>query len=197
MLFFYFDGAYDGYTDAGLVRSDRPRTRPGAQTVFVPDGIRCAPRPAEDGVTVYPKALFDGIPILTVPNCDHQVVATAFLPPGQDEATVFDLPLADLDFEEALEQRHPEPLHQVGGYAATQQGPAEADVAMAVMRELESFDWHQAAREQRAWQLLLQVDSDPGLDMMWGDSGRLYWLARAEGLARHDLPELRFTWQSC
>jgi uncharacterized protein YwqG len=36
------------------------------------------------------------------------------------------------------------------------------------------------------WQLLLQLDSDDNLDLMWGDSGMLYFWIRKQDLERHD-----------
>jgi len=36
------------------------------------------------------------------------------------------------------------------------------------------------------WELLLQVDSDPSLGMMWGDAGRIYYWIRHEDLVVGD-----------
>jgi uncharacterized protein YwqG len=43
--------------------------------------------------------------------------------------------------------------------------------------------------------LVFQVDSDN--DIMWGDAGTPYWLARPEDLARGDLTNIRFVMQCC
>ena len=49
--------------------------------------------------------------------------------------------------------------------------------------------------EARRWELLLQVDTDDELGMMWGDVGVLYWMARPDDLATGDLSKISFTWQ--
>jgi hypothetical protein len=38
-------------------------------------------------------------------------------------------------------------------------------------------------------------ESDADLNMMWGDCGVLYWMARPEDLVRGDLTRTSFTWQ--
>ncbi len=40
--------------------------------------------------------------------------------------------------------------------------------------------------------LLLQVDSEEGLGMMWGDVGRLYWWMDREALLRRDFSHVKF-----
>ena len=58
-----------------------------------------------------------------------------------------------------------------------------------------SRDGQDAVTEAARWELLPQVESDDSLDMMWGDCGDLYCLARPEDLAQEDLSKIRFTWQ--
>ena len=42
--------------------------------------------------------------------------------------------------------------------------------------------WEKACREPTGWRLLLQVDSDDEMEMMWGDCGMLYYCIRDEDL---------------
>ncbi|MBT9254707.1 DUF1963 domain-containing protein [Phycicoccus sp. MAQZ13P-2] len=51
--------------------------------------------------------------------------------------------------------------------------------------------------EADRWDLFFRVDSDDDLDMMWGDVGTLYWLARTGDPASDDPTAISFTWQCC
>jgi uncharacterized protein YwqG len=53
----------------------------------------------------------------------------------------------------------------------------------------EPFDWNDPGVRAAAtgWQLLLQVASDDAADMMWGDVGQLYYLARSPSAPEHAL----------
>jgi uncharacterized protein YwqG len=106
-----------------------------------------------------------------------------------------DHPVNADDFLEALHERHTGPVHQVGGYAEPVQGPVEHEVADAALNNMVPYGDPRLDAEARRWELLLQVDSDDDLDMMWGDVGTLYWMARPEDLANNDLANISFTWQ--
>jgi hypothetical protein len=75
------------------------------------------------------------------------------------------------------------PVHQLGGLAHPVQGDVLTEVAAYAQNQ-------QPGREQRAraaqlaadWQLLLQVDTDALLDVMWGDAGTIYFVLRREDL---------------
>jgi hypothetical protein len=45
--------------------------------------------------------------------------------------------------------------------------------------------WDEVKHETEQWQLLLQLDSDDTLDVIYGDARRLYWAMRATDPARH------------
>lgn len=49
--------------------------------------------------------------------------------------------------------------------------------------------------EENPWVLLFQVDSYD--DVLWGDVGTLYWLARTDDLAHGDLSNTQFVMQCC
>jgi uncharacterized protein YwqG len=81
------------------------------------------------------------------------------------------------------------PLHRVGGNANEIQGP------MGLEAELVSNGIYCGDREgleegrkrgldagAADWRLLLQVDSEERLGMMWGDAGRIYFLIRKDDL---------------
>jgi uncharacterized protein YwqG len=46
--------------------------------------------------------------------------------------------------------------------------------------KLSNIEQHR--RNSSQWQLLLQVESNEDIGMMWGDSGRLYWWIKSEDL---------------
>jgi len=77
------------------------------------------------------------------------------------------------------------PLHQVGGYAWPVQGDVEYEIAGP------------DAGQPRDWIPLAQFDSDDAADMMWGDTGMLYWLIRPDDLAARRFDRAAFTWQCC
>src|SRR5258706_14786932 len=96
---------------------------------------------------------------------------------------------------EALGELEIGPVHQVGGYAHPIQGPVEYEVALATLggkiaRKDPTFE-----QEARAWKLLVQIDSDEGAKMMWGDVGMLYWMMRPRDLVTRAFDAASFTWQ--
>lgn len=86
-----------------------------------------------------------------------------------------------------------EPLHQMGGYPdPVQNDDMELECQLASNgvycggdREV---DPRAAGLEGGAgdWQLLLQIDTDEDVDMMWGDAGMLYFWIRTEDLKKRD-----------
>lgn len=46
------------------------------------------------------------------------------------------------------------------------------------------------------WQLVLQIDSDNVLDLMWGDVGTLFWMARRSDIAAGRWDQCMFNFQS-
>jgi uncharacterized protein YwqG len=80
-------------------------------------------------------------------------------------------------------------VHRMLGYAQDIAGDFRLDCEIA-SRDLElsdDFDFCSAegeklAAESEKWLLLLQLDSDPLAQMMWVDSGRLYFAIREEDL---------------
>lgn len=61
------------------------------------------------------------------------------------------------------------------------------------------MSWEDPRLEEEAgrWVLLAQFDSDEDADMMWGDSGALYWLIRPDDLAAGRFEKALFAWQCC
>jgi uncharacterized protein YwqG len=192
LLFFYFDGQYDNYQ--ATVGYWDPDTLAGARTMYVGPGECASPRASPDGIEPYDRVNLAAEPMVTFPALEHLDLQAAFKAPGEDLRAFLDHPVNDAAFVEALDGRAAGPRHQIGGYAYPVQGPVEREAAVAALGSRDSHDPRIAA-EQRRWTLLGQVDTDDRADMMWGDCGTLYWLARHEDLSCGQFTDTSFTWQ--
>lgn len=143
-------------------------------TIWVPHGVECDEVQAPEDAYTFGERLFAGTPVVTSEG---------------DGRAALDPELAD-----AIDELVPGPRHRIGGYPYAVQGPVEVEIAEIAMRTRADAA-ASVEDEAKRWELLLQVDSDDDLDMMWGDVGVLYWLARAgtEVVAE----DVLFTWQCC
>lgn len=199
LAFFVLDDPddYGGFADAAHLDSFRV-------LYLSADGLPVA---APAGTQTYAERELTGRPILTAPDAYHPVLPGAFgLDVDADYLAWLDHPVNSADFIDAVERlRGHSPRHQVGGWASAVQGPVELEAARDEVRRRRSADSDLTGPrrpghvmipgETDQWVLVFQVDSDN--DIMWGDAGTLYWLARPEDLARGDLTNIRFVMQCC
>lgn len=192
-LLFYFDGSYDNFE--GIVGTWDSASLVGQRLLHLSDdSSACVAMDAPQGVPVFSEHRFAARPMLTFPNWEHHALRSAFMEPGQDERSFMDHPVNADAFADSLFELHRRyPMHQIGGWASPDQGPVENEVAGAALDLGNDWNDPRRAREAERWTLLIQVDSDN--DMMWGDAGKLYWLARHDDLERGDLGHVSFTWQ--
>jgi uncharacterized protein YwqG len=191
LLFFYRDGAYDD--DPVTVGTWDAATLEGARALHVDDG---SPREAPEGTTTYPEQRYAGRSVVTAPDWQHPDLEAAFTSPGQDAASLMEHPVTAEAFAEELRSRHHGPGHQVGGYADPVQGPVEQEVALAALANQVRHGDPRLDEEALRWELLLQVDTDDDLEMMWGDIGTLYWMTRGDQpWSAASAAEVLFTWQ--
>lgn len=83
------------------------------------------------------------------------------------------------------------PAHKVSGWTNNIQGPMEGECALVTSGIYcggpEGYASEEAKRflsEPNDWILLLQIDSDDGAGMMWGDAGMLYLWIKTSDLIR-------------
>lgn len=81
--------------------------------------------------------------------------------------------------------------HRIGGYPSEIQDEQMGVACELIRRGLPpAHDGTEITpailRASRAWQLLLQIDSDPALKMNWGDGGRLYVFVREQDATAGD-----------
>lgn len=195
LLAFYFDGSYDDFN--GLVGTWDRESLAGARLLHV-DELRadCTVVETPPGVLEFKPQDLTGRPITTYPNWEHQALRREFGADGQEHREWMSHPVNVEPFLEPLWQLHAgEPRHQIGGWADPEQGPVEFEVAQEALDEPFEYGDARHTAEALAWSLVLQMDSDDAREMMWGDVGALYWLARPNGRDVDDLSTLSFTWQ--
>lgn len=116
----------------------------------------------------------------------------AHLPPTYEDEVISSLKLTDIEETNLMEWRTSllgeGPLHLMGGYPDNIQTPQMALQCQMVTEGLYCGDStydnnpqnEELSRKAKDWQLLLQMDSDEDLGVMWGDGGSLYFWIRAE-----------------
>ncbi len=198
LLFFYFDGQVDNHE--ALVMCDDPQSQAGARVIYVPAGAKAVERAMPEGLSAYPLVPLTAHVEASVPSEEEPVLAAAFLAEGQDPEELYDHPVFDEDFLEAVFDAWPGPRHRIGGFADPVQGPVQQEAAMAWLGQ--DADWdgtgpgdQRVRAEADRLLLLAQFDSDDDADMAWGDGGCLYWLIRPEDLAARRFENALLTWQ--
>lgn len=188
LLFFFFDGQLDD--GEALVFYDDPESMAGARVLYVPAGVAVEERPSPEGITPYPRLAISASTLATTQHRKKELAREFLLAGGASEA---EASAGADEFERIAKLAAKAPWHQIGGFASPVQGPVELEVAKAVL----GVPWGDPQLEVEAtrWVLLAQVDSQG--DMMWGDSGALYWLIRPDDLAARRFDRAMFTWQCC
>lgn len=110
------------------------------------------------------------------------------------------------DYRDLMEEYEGDsPRHQIGGYPSPIQDDTMEDICQLVSAGFDFTDSESTAdsrvgekkNELNDWKLLLQVDSDDDLEMMWGDSGRLYSWIRERDAEAGDFSKVWMQIQSC
>jgi len=193
LAFFYFDGQYD---DAqSLVIFEEPETLKGSRVLYIPGDASAIPRPCPAGIEAYPRADLSAEMVATYPNFEHPALIEAFRLPGEDLRSFLAHPVNDDTFMETLGELDIGPVHQVGGYAHPVEGPVEYEVALATLGGRIARKHPTLEQEARKWKLLVQIDSDERVKMMWGDVGMLYWMMQPRDLMARAFEAASFTWQ--
>lgn len=187
---FDHDGLSDGIT--GLYQDELL----GARVLHVPADQPVIARSSPAGVQSLPSA--DLLPMLSVtwPDLDADLTDDEY--DASDEA--------DQALEQLLRRSAPEGWnvagrHQLGGHARFIQHPMEQEVVQAaydVYSRTGGFDhlrWEQVKDEASHWRLLLQIDSDDSLGLMFGDVGTVYWASPTQDIAGHNFTSARFNFQ--
>ena len=159
-----------------------PRDRAGWAVIHVPDSSIVRGSASE------PEGLRDAGKI----RRQSLGFQAASLPPSWDQDKLAELRLSDEEQDALIELRSSiygdSPSHQIGGYPDPIQSPEMALECQLASHGLycgdATSDGDPRAEGLKAgagdWRLLLQVDSDNDLDLMWGDAGMIYFWVRAQ-----------------
>ena len=186
LLSFFCDFAFDGLNGIqGLMPWEQPGCRivHSSQTGLVR---------RKSQATTWPSGSLAPFPIWT-------------RPPGLEGV---DLPDTEFDGLDAFDQAYEASIagtstsgrHQFGGYAQFIQHPVEQEVVQALYVNDDNgrFDrerWEAAKVRVPEWRVVLQIDSDNSLDVMWGDVGILSWAARQLDIDEDNWTNAMFNFQ--
>jgi uncharacterized protein YwqG len=146
-------------------------------------GVKSRPYPKDIKVR-YEVRMLEAKPVVTYPPWENEKVKALGLP-GDDDDLYCDYIDSVFDGK---------PRHQVGGYPSPVQSgdmDLECELASNGLYCGDESGYNDArakalAANRTDWILLLQIDTDDGAAMMWGDCGRLYFWIRKQDLAARD-----------
>jgi len=187
-LYFFYEGGQEAW-------GFRPEDRGSAQVIYSLDSLqehplRALPKEIPDEMRFRGVRLDPEVVDLSVPDLEDQVLEPLHLSVEERDR--------HLKFLQDWGAGKPFTSHRVGGYPEPLQGDPKLE-AQLVFHDLYCGDPSGFRRGKELglwpgatdWQLLLQVDSDEKVEMMWGDVGRLYFLLRKQDLA---LCQFERTW---
>ncbi len=172
-----------------------PMDRDGSATVYVP-----GPEVPDRSSFASPPAPLRADEILPK---RYLAFHLSKLPPARETPELMAVGLTDAEMDFFMEQRASiygqHPHHQIGGFADPVQNPEMDEECQLVTNGLyvgddTGYNDPRAAKLKegaRDWSLLLQMDTDDDLNIMWGDAGMIYFWVR-----RDDARKLKFdnTW---
>jgi uncharacterized protein YwqG len=172
LLSFFCDYSFDGL--AGIMGL-MPWEQLGSRVLYNPPGTNLVRRPGR--LEPLPSGTLSPIPVWTWPQSPPEGV---------------DMPDSEFDALDGVDRAYQASIgpagsrsgnHQVGGHARYIQHPVEEEVVQALHvnddhGQFSRERWESAKHLVPEWRVVLQIDSDPGLNLMWGDAGMLYWAAR-------------------
>lgn len=150
---------------------------------------------APDGPVLCPRRHLDLQPLSIPPSGQHPAFARLDLSHAEEDAIE----------EHAQALLGDEPVHQVGGHPRPVQGDnMEMECQLAShgvwCGEPTAFETPRAkvlANGASEWRLLLQLDSDETLDVMWGDCGTIYFWIREQDARNGDFERAWLILQCC
>ena len=145
-----------------------------------------APR-SDSGEDVYRACRFQATQAVSLPSWDTDEIDGLSLEEHEIDA------YGEL-IEDLMRERGEVTLHRLLGRAHPIQSDPVSDIPPAVTGAVDrSRDQHSAAE----WRLLFQLDSDDNAEMMWGDSGMLYFMIRRDHLAERRFDDVWMVLQCC
>jgi uncharacterized protein YwqG len=137
----------------------------------------------------------EGKPYLSIPSLERITLEEAGISEDQE----------DDYYELSLDAFEGNPLHQIGGFPEPVQGDEMEDECQlasggAYCGNPEGYQnpkVDELRREENDWRLLLQFDSDDDLNLMWGDSGTIYFWVRERDARAGDFSNVWLVLQCC
>jgi uncharacterized protein YwqG len=172
-LYAFYDDARLGFPDlVRIVYSLEAPSQAAPHPVDVPSKFR------------FPERRVGFLRLQSIPSLDWLGVDVRELSDGVDLDELADLP--NEPFGDELQ-------HRIGGYPAEIQEEQMALSCERIRRGQNPYDGDEPTpavqRASKAWRLLLQVDSDSGLKMNWGDGGMLYVFIREQDARKGDFSQ--------
>ncbi|BEL05479.1 YwqG family protein [Actinoplanes sichuanensis] len=194
LLMFYRDPSEDPDKRFWISDPVPVRQPPTGHLVFGPAGTQTTTR-TEPGAAVYPEIPLAMEVTATGPDWDHPALEQAVADLSEADRRFMAEPSNSDDFRDELSMRTETPHHYLGGYAHPVQRSVEFAAAMQRLGSGVSSSDPALWDEARQWTSLMQIDSDDDAEMMWGDSGSLYWVIRRDDLAAGRFDAAAFLFQ--